>query len=713
MGIIPYQERFERSHLLAEALELPMDTEVTLAGRVMLMRNMGKLTFAHIQDQSGKIQIALQKDDLGDQYKFFNKYIDLADFIGVKGKMFTTHKGEISVLVEEFILLSKTMRSLPEKFHGITDQEKCYRQRYLDLVTNRDTMDRFLFRSKVIKSIRSFLEGHNFVEVETPILSTIPSGAAAKPFHTHHNALDFDLTLRIAPENFLKRCIAGGFDRVFEFAKCFRNEGLDPSHLQEFTMLEYYGSYWNFEDNMQFTEKMFEHFMMELFGTMKIEVYGREIDFTAPWPRVDYRELILNDSGIDFAEHKDVESLRAAIKEKGIVIEDIEKYGYGNLVDALYKKVSRPKLIDPCFVINHPIHTKPLARKNDENPEIADTFQLLVNTWEIINAYSELVDPQDQRERFAEQANAKAGGDEEAMEYDEDYVVAMEHGMPPISGWGMGIDRLVALLTSQENLKDCVLFPIMKPLNYTPNEEVSQAVAASFSEEAGSEYYNISKDVEQKFPGLKIGFAKIEGVDIKEKDDGLEKLKVSETPSPEDAKKLLDESEVLKYYREMFKGFGIDPTKKKPSSIALLDRVADGKPLYTINTLVDAANIVVMKYGVSLGVFDYDNISFPVFLRFAEDGEEFLPLMEKKAKKLKAGELIYADTEKVQTRDFDYRDSDHTKITTKTKNVALVVDGVEPVSEELARQILDETVELIQKFNGGEVTHKELNGQAI
>jgi len=463
-GITPYVERYERSHSLVEAQTSDMDTKVNIAGRIILRRAIGKLTFAHLQDQSGKIQIALQKDTLGaDKYKFFNKYIDIADFVGIEGEVFTTHKGEISVLVKDYVLLSKTMRSLPEKFHGVTDQEKKYRQRYLDLVMSEDTKKRFLFRSKLIKLIRNYLEDRDFIEVETPILNSIPSGATAKPFYTHHNALDFEATLRIAPENYLKRCVVGGFERVFEFAKCFRNEGIDPSHLQEFTMLEYYASYWSYEDNMKFTEELFEYVLTELFGILKLKIYDQDIDFTTPWPRIDYRELILKDSGIDFKKYKTVDELRNAIKDKNIQIENIDKYGYGNLVDALYKKVSRPNLIQPCFVIHHPIHTKPLARKNDDDPDIADTFQLLVNTWEIINAYSELVDPQDQRNRFAEQAKAKAAGDDEAMDYDEDYVVAMEHGMPPMSGWGMGIDRLVSLLTSQENLKDCILFPLMKP----------------------------------------------------------------------------------------------------------------------------------------------------------------------------------------------------------------------------------------------------------
>lgn len=312
------------------------------------------------------------------------------------------------------------------------------------------------------------MDDNRFVEVETPILTTVASGAAAKPFITHHNALDIELYLRIAPETYLKRCIVGGFDRVYEFAKCFRNEGMDPSHLQEFTMLEYYGAYWNYEDNMNFTEQLIAHTMKELLGTLEVKCVDRDgkdqmIDFTPPWPRLKFVELIEQDCGINILEcYGDADALRAQTKKKKIIIERAETMGYGNLCDALYKKVSRPKLIQPAFVIEHPVDTKPLARRNDEDPRLADTFQVLVNTWEIVNAYSELVDPLDQRERLMRQSDAKANGDEEAMPMDEDYLLAMEHGMPPISGWGMGIDRFVALLTNQDNLKETVLFPLMR-----------------------------------------------------------------------------------------------------------------------------------------------------------------------------------------------------------------------------------------------------------
>lgn len=417
------------------------------------------------------------QDVLGkEKYKLLRK-VDMGDFVGLSGELFFTKHGQLTVLVKEYEFLGKTLRPLPEKWHGIKDQEAIYRQRYLDLVMNEESMNRFMLRTRFINLVRDYLNEHDFVEVETPVLAAKASGATARPFKTHHNALDFDVYLRIAPELYLKRCIAGGFERVYEFARCFRNEGMDPSHLQEFTMLEYYGAYWDYEDNMNFTEKMLTSVIKELFGTLKIKIMSRDgkmktVDFTAPWPRKDFGEMIKKDSGIDIYEYEDdANGLRKAIKKAKLKIEDAEKMGYGNLCDALYKKVSRPKLIKPAFVINHPASTKPLARRSDKNPKVCETFQLLVNTWELINAYSEIVDPVDQRERFVNQAAAQAGGDEDAMEIDVDYLTCMEHGMPPISGWGMGIDRIITLLTGQDNLRDVTLFPLLLPTAEEIKEE--------------------------------------------------------------------------------------------------------------------------------------------------------------------------------------------------------------------------------------------------
>ncbi len=486
-GIQTYVEKFTASHSAADALaeaaaNPPRLLEqiiagpknmITLRGRLMLMRPHGKLTFAKLRDASGEIQLCFMQDFLGtEMYKLLKK-IDIGDFIGAEGELFVTRHGETTLLVREYRLLSKTLRPLPEKFHGLQDTEAKYRYRYLDLLSDPDSWKRFHLRTSLIREMRRFLDKNAFDEVETPILQSIASGAAAKPFATHHNALDIPLFLRIAPETYLKRCIVGGYEKVYEFAKCFRNEGIDPSHLQEFTMLEYYVAYWNFEDNMDFTEKMIKTVLKKLLGSLQVETIDRDgnvqvIDFGGEWPRLNFVELIKKDCGIDILEHYGrASALLAAIRAKGIQIEKAETMGYGNLCDALYKKVSRPSLIQPCFVIKHPVDTKPLARRNDTDPRLADTFQLLVNTWEVINAYSELVDPLDQRERLERQADAREHGDEEAMPMDEDYLLAMEHGMPPISGWGMGIDRFTALITRQDNLKDTVLFPLMRPLHET------------------------------------------------------------------------------------------------------------------------------------------------------------------------------------------------------------------------------------------------------
>ncbi len=484
LGYKPYPEKFERTHYSNEALEFAKKgvrnsetiakknkNNVILCGRMMSFRDFGKLNFAHLQDDKGRIQICLMKGVMDEKSEKLMKVLDIGDFIGVTGELFKTKHGEITLLVSKMDFLGKAIRPLPEKWHGLQDQEAKYRQRYLDMVMSEDVKKRFELRSHILRKLREFYWSKGFMEIETPVLENISSGAAAKPFQTHHNALDMEVYLRIAAgELWQKMAIVGGMEKTFEVARCFRNEGMDPSHLQEFTMIEHYAAYWNFEDNMKFTEEMFEYLMKEVIGSTKVEVLDRDgkpvtVDFKTPWPRKDYVEMIKKDSGIDVLEHNTSESLLKAIKTKKIEIEDAEKMGYGNLVDHLYKKVSRPKLIQPTFVIHHPADTKPLARRNDKNPKVCDTFQLLVNTWEVINAYSELVDPMDQRDRMETQARAKAAGDEDAMSMNEDYLECMEHGMPPISGWGMGIDRIVTLLTQQDNLRDVVMFPLLKPLH--------------------------------------------------------------------------------------------------------------------------------------------------------------------------------------------------------------------------------------------------------
>lgn len=474
-NINPYLDRCNRTHTLAEAGGLQIGTKnIEICGRLMLKRVFGKLIFGTLQDFSGRFQIALDINSIShENFKFFQKMIDVGDFVYAKGDIFKTQKGELTLLIKEYKLLSKSIRPLPEKFHGIIDLESRSRQRYLDLLMNRDTKDRFIKRINIIKVIKNFLDSNNFIEVETPVLQVKPSGAMAKPFKTHHNALDIDLYLRIAPETYLKRCIAGGFEKVYEFARCFRNEGMDPSHIQEFTILEYYCAYWNYLDNMHFTEQLIKHVLQEVNGSLEIEYQGNKIDFSGNWPKYSFKDLILKHADINIELYPDKNDLIKAIKDKNIILEEVDfkKASRGNLVDQLYKKVARPKMIKPQFLIHHPVDLSPLARKNDKDQLITDRFQLVVNSWEVVNAYSELVDPVDQRKRLLDQARARDRGDEEAMIMEEDFIECMEYGMPPISGWGMGIDRFVALLTNQENLREIILFPLMRPIELSIGKE--------------------------------------------------------------------------------------------------------------------------------------------------------------------------------------------------------------------------------------------------
>lgn len=477
----PYAAKFDRTHELAQARDQKDGKKVKIAGRIMLMRDMGKVTFATLQDHTGRFQIALKEDSVGAKgYASFLELTDLGDIVGFEGERFTTQKGEPTVLVKHWTMLSKALRQPPEKWHGIADQETAWRQRYLDLSSNRETFDRFVFRSQFIRKMRDFYHAHGFLEMETPVLVNAASGALATPFQTHHAAYNMDVYLRIATETFLKECLVGGFDKVFEVGRIFRNEGLDPSHLQDFTMVEHYAAYWDYVKNIEFTEQMLMTLTKELLGNTKVRIPDRdgklvEVDFKPPWPRLTIREAIMKSSSIDIEKADSAAALVEAIKKKNIRLDvAIDTLGYGNLVDQLYKKVARPGISQPTIVTEQPIELAPLARRNDSNPRITDRFQLVVGGWEIVNSYSELVDPVDQAERFEAQAKASARGDTDAHRKDDDFVTALEYGCPPCSGWGLGVDRIVALLTQQSNLRDVVLFPLMKPRKDAERLEVSR-----------------------------------------------------------------------------------------------------------------------------------------------------------------------------------------------------------------------------------------------
>jgi len=486
-GIQPYPAKYDKQNDLLDIFKLVDGTTVQSAGRLMTFRDMGKITFAHLQDFSGKAQVVFQKDLIGDEsYKLLTKCLDLGDFIGVNGEIFKTKKGETSILVKEWTFLGKALLPLPEKFHGLADQEIAYRQRYLDLIANEETKKRFILRSNFIRAIREFYWSRGFYEVETSVLAHKATGAAAKPYYTHNNALDQDLVLRISLELPLKELIVGGFEKVFEIGKAFRNEGHDPSHLPEHTHFEHYCAYWDFEDNIKFTEELFDHLFSALNIPRKLPIKDKEgnineVDFTTPWPRVDFIKMVNEDSGLDLLSYTDPDSLRSDMKKKKIEFDGMAEMGLATLIDNVYKKVSRPKIINPTILYHYPKSLQPLARVNDEDARTVDQYQLLVNGWELLKAYSELVDPVDQRARFEEQAKFKEAGDEEAYEIDEEFLTAMEHGMPPISGWGMGIDRLLTLITGQDNLRDVILFPLMKSeeVQVNPEKKIDKKKAKS------------------------------------------------------------------------------------------------------------------------------------------------------------------------------------------------------------------------------------------
>ena len=465
----PYPDKFDATHSISEARELADGTtDVSIAGRIGFMRKMGKLSFVKIKNIEDAIQLKIEEDKIGvDAYEEFKKIYDAGDFVGATGTVITTQTGEKSLEVTKLTFLGKALRPLPEKFHGLQDTEIKYRERYVDLIMNQDSRELFLGRSKFYYFLRNFMHDHKFLEVETPIVQTAVSGASAKPFFTHHNALDIDCNLRIAPECYLKECNAAGYDRVYEVAKCFRNEGMDPQHLQEFTQIEWYASYWNFEDNIKFFQEFMRETAMYLKGTTEVTVGEQTIYLGSDWKRINYVEALTEALGFDFLSIEEPEELRSKIIESGkFTKNDLEECNsVAQLIDFCYKRLVRANIFEPTIMWNYPAVLKPLARRNDENDKVVDVFQVIIAGAEICNAYSELVNPEVQRANFEDQLKQKAQGDDETMDLDEDYLKAMEQGMPPISGLGVGIDRLMMLLYNAQSVRDVVLFPMMKPEN--------------------------------------------------------------------------------------------------------------------------------------------------------------------------------------------------------------------------------------------------------
>jgi lysyl-tRNA synthetase, class II len=453
----------------AEELEQAPPTSYTVAGRIVAMRTFGKAAFIKLRDRSGELQVHMKKDALGDAYELF-KLCDLGDFLGVTGPVFRTKTGELSLSATRFLPLTKALRPLPEKWHGLTDVEVRYRQRYLDLVSNPEVKQTFLKRTRLVRFIREFLDARDFVEVETPMMHPLVSGAAARPFTTHHNALDIDLYMRIAPELYLKRLVVGGLERVYEINRNFRNEGISTRHNPEFTMLEFYQAYATYEDLMDLTEELISEAARVVTGDTKVPYQGHVLDFGKGWKRIPMTEAIREAVGgkLTDKDMADPDRLRHALLETTHAESErraIDTMNHGELVGALFEHHVEHTLVHPTFITHFPTSVSPLARRNDQNPEITDRFELFVASREIANAFSELNDPLDQRDRFLAQLDAKKRGQQETMDYDEDYIRALEHGMPPTAGEGIGIDRLAMLFTDAASIRDVILFPLLKPLS--------------------------------------------------------------------------------------------------------------------------------------------------------------------------------------------------------------------------------------------------------
>ncbi|MDR1773706.1 MAG: lysine--tRNA ligase [Clostridioides sp.] len=473
MGKDPFKiSRYDRTHYSTEIKDNFEELEgktAKIAGRIMSKRIQGKAGFIDIQDQEGRIQSYVRKDHIGDDdYVLFKTY-DIGDIIGIEGEIFRTQRGEISVKASSVVLLSKSLQILPEKFHGLKDHELRYRQRYVDLIVNPEVKNSFLMRTKALKSLRSFLDERGFLEVETPILNTIAGGANARPFITHHNTLDIPMYLRIANELYLKRLIVGGFDKVYEMGRMFRNEGMSIKHNPEYTSIELYQAYADYTDMMEITEQAVAYMAEQATGSMVVNYQGTEIDFRPPWKRMTMQECVKEYSGVDFADIKTDEEAIAIAKEKGVEL--TEGMRRGEILNAFFEEFGEKNLIQPTFITHYPVEVSPLAKRNVEDPTMTDRFEAFANSWEIANAFSELNDPIDQRGRFMDQERKRALGDDEAFETDYDFLNALEVGMPPTGGLGIGIDRVIMIITNAPSIRDVLLFPTMKPIEKAQHNE--------------------------------------------------------------------------------------------------------------------------------------------------------------------------------------------------------------------------------------------------
>lgn len=690
LGWNPFAPSYEKKQSVKEAGEME-GRVVKTAGRLYSLREHGNIAFADLKDETGKIQIFFQKKLLGDEFKNI-RLLDIGDFIGVEGEVVKTTAGEISIAPTSYTLLTKALTPLPSEYYGVTDAETRYRQRYLDLLLNPEVRERFNMRTKLVSGIREYLDGLGFWEVETPTLQTLYGGANARPFKTYVNALGQDVYLRIADELYLKRLVVGGYERVYEICKDFRNEGIDQTHFPEFTMIEWYEAYADYQRVMDVAEGLFKHLANKLYGNTILKIDDQEIDIGKEWPRIEMTQILKDKLGVNVEEETEA-SLLSLIKLHAPDAQIVGGETKGQLIFMLFDHTIPKQLVEPTWIIDYPADISPLSKNHRSKPGWVERFEGYIGGKEIGDGWSELTDPRIQRERFTTDSKAARVNKDEGQHVDEDFLAAMEFGMPPTGGIGIGIDRLTMFFTNKWAIKEVVLFPTLKS-GQNQNSEITQLDKP--------ELFSINKNVTEKFPTMSTGIAVIKGVTIQKENAELQK----EIQELVQSLQGITTDEIGKFpeiasYRKMYKETGVDWHSRRPSPEALLRRIAQGKDLYTVNTVVDAYNLIVIKNHVSMGAFDLEKIALPTELRFAQEGEEILLLGDSEPTKYKEGEFMYADKEGGYSIDINYRDAQRTAVQVETKNLLINVDGIFDISPQKVEQVLKEAVDKIIQYNGG------------
>lgn len=705
LGATVHPASFERTHSVSQA-RLAEGETVTIAGRLTAIREHGKLRFLNLTDATDTIQLIIRFDQLDSQEVQMIQLVDVGDFLGVSGPVSRSKTGELSILVASATFLGKALLPLPNEWNAAEHKEARFRKRYLDMLINPETRGVLNARWEMLKQIRRFLQDqHHFTEVETPIFQPLYGGTNAKPFTTHMNALDCDYYLRLAPELYLKRLIVGGYERIFEIARNFRNEGIDQTHQPEFTMIEWYEAYADYHRMMDVAEALIKHLASSINNSLDVQVEDLAVSLGGRWPRITMKQAVADYLDLDFEQTSDAE-LNTKLSENDLEL--LGEFTRGKALFAIFDKLVAHQLIQPTWIIDYPRDVSPLAKQHRLDPSLAERFELYVGGREIADGWSEITDPIDQRSVFEGEQTRMRAGDAEAHPLDEDFLEAMEYGMPPLGGIGIGIDRLVMFLTNTWSIREVIAFPTLRPIK----PFIAPLAKNIASRETATTVATVDPAVSQRFPGMFYAYVTIEGITIGKQHPDLQ----AEKDRLQAEKSTLTKEEIAQLpaiaaYTQLFAQTGVDLHKRKPSPEALLLRMSSGKGMFTVNTAVDAYNVAVVESGVALGGFDASAVKPPVTLRFAQADEQVLLLGDTAPTSTAEGELVYADAEKILTLDLNYRDNTATKLTEHTTSIVLYADGAPKLPTESVVNALLLGAQKIVQYCGGTYSHPIVIGR--